>query len=425
MGHNTCSEETGFLLTRQPVFDRSLEPWGSAMRFALPGNEGHLFCDETSANMLLEAYLPQREDSTSRILIGFPEEALLQDIPRLLWPEGVVLEVDESAGFRPGIVQAVAELKKVGFGIAISDFRNRPGCGGLNALAEIMGIDCADGAESDHGNLEERIQAAHGLGAKALVRGLTSWTPMLQARMANADFFQGFFFTSMHLKPSSRLITATQVSRLRLLECLSQPDADFKALARVVEADAALTYRLLLFLNSASFGLARKVTSIEQAIVLAGWRPLKKWLEIALLTDLSPSPRHQELCHYAAQRSIFLRCIAKTAGLEQLAPSLALLGLLSFIEPILEMPPEQALVNIPVSEAIRMALCGQKSPLSPWLGLAYAMENAQWELAARVGASVKLALSDLSKCYLESLTEADALFRLLPAPKTKASNPDA
>lgn len=413
-------ENTGFLVTRQPIFDRSLEPWGAAMRFSLSGNEAHLFCDETSANMLLEAYLPQRDASASRILIGFPEEAVLQDIPRLLWPEGVILEIEESAGLRLGIVRVVADLKQSGFGIAVSDFHNRPGCGGLNALAEIMVIDCPEDGDNAHENREERIQAAHGLGAKVLVRGLTSWNTMLQARMANADYFQGFFFNRMHLKPSSRLITATQVSRLRLLECLSQPDSDFKALARVVEADAALTYRLLLFLNSASFGLARKVTSIEQAIVLAGWQPLKKWLEIALLTDLSPSPRHQELCHYAAQRSIFLRRVAKSAGMERLSPSLSLLGLLSFIEPILEMPPEQALQNIPVSEAIRSALCGQKSPLSSWLALANAMENAQWELATRLGASAKLTLSDLSRCYLESLTEADTLFRLLPAPKTKS-----
>lgn len=413
-------ECAGFLMTRQPVFDRRLEPWGTAMRFDFPSSESQLFCDESSANMLLEAYLPQRGEGESKTLVEFPAESVLQGIPQTLWPEGIILEIEESAGLLHGIVKAVADLKAAGFGIAVSGFRNSPGCGGLDALADVLAVDCAEDEDLGPGSsLEQRIQAAHGLGAKALVRGLTQWTPMLQARALNADLFQGFFFNRMNLRPGGRLITATQVSRLRLLECLGQPDADFKALARVVEADAALTYRLLLFLNSASFGLARKVTSIQQAIVLAGWQPLKKWLEIALLTDLSPTPRHQELCYYAAQRSVFLRRVAKAAGLERLSPRLSLLGLLSFIEPILEMPPEQALGQIPVDDTIRLALCGQKSPLSPWLSLARAMENAQWEFAARLGATVKLALADLFRCYLESLTEADTLFRLLPPPSAK------
>jgi len=409
---DTC--EAGFMVSRQPVFDRRLQPWGTAMQFAQPSSAGALFADETTANMLLEAHLPQRGPSHSTI-ITFPAESVLEGIPRVLWHQGLLVELDEAACAMPGIVQAVTGLKEAGYGIAVSGFNNLADCRPLSALADLLVVDAqeAEGGPS----LAERIAAAHELGAKVLVRGLTNWKSMLHARTLNADMLQGFFFNGMNLPPSNKSVTASQLSRLRLLECLDKPDADFKQLARVVETDVALTYRLLLFLNSASFGLARQVTSIQQAIVLAGWQPLKKWLEIALLTDLSPSARHQELCYYAAQRAGFLKRVARAAGMERLVPKLSLLGLLSYLEPIFEMPPAQVLADVPVEDSVRLALCGQKSPLSPWLILARAVENAEWDTASRLAKSAGLCLTDLARCQFESLAEADTLFRLLPAPQ--------
>jgi len=97
-------------------------------------------------------------------------------------------------------------------------------------------------------------------------------------------------------------------------------------------------------------------------------------------------------------------------------PALSLLGLLSYVEPILEMPPTQALANIPVAEGIRLALCGRKSAFSPWLALVQAMERADWNEAERVGRSAGLCMAELSRCYRESFVEADTLFRALSTP---------
>ena len=419
MAENRQTHATGFVVIRQPVFDRKLEPQGTAVSFSQPKENAPLFADEFTAGIVLEAHLPQRGPKHPRTIVSFDAAAVRGGVPRLVPVEGMVVEVEEAEGEAPDICDAVAELKAAGYGIAVGGFRNRSACRTLNRLADVIVIDAKDPAvSSDENALQNIILDARLFGAKVQVRGLGQWRQMLQARTANADLFQGFFFNQMNLAPSTKAVTATQLSRLRLLELLDKPDADFRALARVVEADAVLTYRLLVFLNSASFGLARKVESIQQAIVLAGWKPLKDWLKIVLLTDLSHTPRHQELCYYAAQRSGFLQRVARVAGLERLVPALSLLGLLSNLEPILEMPPEQALAGVPVSDDIRLALCGRKSPLSPWLSLVRAMENADWEQAERLGKSAGLGMSDLAQCQHSSFTEADTLFRSLPEPES-------
>lgn len=407
---------TGLLVTRQPVFDQRLQPWGTALSFVQPEGLGPLFCDELTASVLLEAYLPQRGPEHAQTMVSFDAGAVLDGMPRLLPPQGSFVEIEEAAGDTGGIPMAVAALKSSGYGIAVGGFQNRPACRALNALADVIVIDAGKPGNGSGAQLPELIGAARGFGALAQVRGMADWRHMLQARQEGADMFQGFFFNQMNLPQSNKSATASQISRLRLLELLDKPDADFKSLGRVVEADAALTYRLLKFLNSASFGLARKVESIQQAIVLAGWKPLKNWLRIVLITDLSPSPRHQEFCYYSAQRADFLQRAARTAGLDRLVPALSLLGLLSHLEAILEMPATQALSEVPVSDAIRLALTGGQSALSPWLALVRSMEQGDLAQADRLGKSAGLCLADLARCYHESFAEADQIFRRLPAP---------
>lgn len=416
MNETGQTSANGLLVIRQPVFDQRLQPWGTALSFLQPEGVGSLFSDELTASVLLEAYLPQRGPEHVQTIVSFDAGAVLDGVPRLLPPQGSFVEVEEAAGDTGGIPMVVAALKSSGYGIAVGGFRNRPASRALNALADVIIIDASRPENGSAAMLQELIEAARGFGALAQVRGMADWRHMLQARQNGADMFQGFFFSRMGLPHSSKIITASQLSRLRLLELLDKPDADFKALGRIVEADAALTYRLLKFLNSASFGLARKVESIQQAIVLAGWKPLKNWLKIVLITDLSPSPRHQEFCYYSAQRADFLQRAARAAALDRLVPSLSLLGLLSHLEAILEMPAEQALAEVPVSDAIRLALTGGQSPLAPWLSLVQAMEQGDLALAQRLGQSAKLTLSDLARCYHESFAEADKLFRRLPAP---------
>jgi putative nucleotidyltransferase with HDIG domain len=56
---------------------------------------------------------------------------------------------------------------------------------------------------------------------------------------------------------------------------LADPDVDVKKLAGIVEADVAMTARVLHFVNSAYYGLTRQITSIEEGIVFLGISTLR------------------------------------------------------------------------------------------------------------------------------------------------------
>ncbi len=60
-----------------------------------------------------------------------------------------------------------------------------------------------------------------------------------------------------------------------IIRALRNPNASVKEIARVVEADQAITMKILRLINSSFYGLSRSVDTVHQAIVLLGSNTLK------------------------------------------------------------------------------------------------------------------------------------------------------
>ncbi len=60
-----------------------------------------------------------------------------------------------------------------------------------------------------------------------------------------------------------------------LIQQLNNPNANYGAIANKVTQDQTLSLKILRLVNSAHFGLIRKVSSIEQAVVMLGMAQLK------------------------------------------------------------------------------------------------------------------------------------------------------
>ena len=60
-----------------------------------------------------------------------------------------------------------------------------------------------------------------------------------------------------------------------VLQLTSNPQVDTRALKECIEADPALTAKILRVVNSSLFGLSREVCDLNQALALLGTKPLK------------------------------------------------------------------------------------------------------------------------------------------------------
>jgi HD-like signal output (HDOD) protein len=71
----------------------------------------------------------------------------------------------------------------------------------------------------------------------------------------------------------------------RILELASDTESDIQRLAESVEADPAVTARVLRFANSAYYGVARDVDTVRRAIIVVGY---KNVLSLAACAALAP-----------------------------------------------------------------------------------------------------------------------------------------
>ena len=77
----------------------------------------------------------------------------------------------------------------------------------------------------------------------------------------------------------------TQVAQ-KAREVVSDPDSDFKDLAKVIETDPAIASKILKIANSAYYGSVGTVASVQQASVLLGVKTLQELLTLACAAGL-------------------------------------------------------------------------------------------------------------------------------------------
>ncbi len=77
---------------------------------------------------------------------------------------------------------------------------------------------------------------------------------------------------------------------MRVSALLADPDTSLRDIAAVVASDVAMAGRVLQFANSAFFGRARRVTSLDEAVAFLGVNPLKALiLSAGALESFKPS----------------------------------------------------------------------------------------------------------------------------------------
>lgn len=136
-------------------------------------------------------------------------------------------------------------------------------------------------------------------------------------------------------------ISTIRESAIRVMQVANDPDADAVDLAEAIGHDAALSARLIRTVNSAAYGLRRKVHTISGAVVRLGFKRVRNLALAAMVCDLFQT-RHQ-IGPYDRQRlwphlvgvGVGARVIATAIGYDE--PEEAFLaGLLHDIGIILE-----------------------------------------------------------------------------------------
>lgn len=393
---------------RQPIFNARKSVWGyelfyrgSSEATVASFNDNDVATLTVIANALMN--MPKKgDDPGKKVLIHFTRESILREIPLALPPETTVVEVDETFGVDPKVVEALIKLKKENYQIVVNNFQGRKGAEALLRVANIVFIDFLGKTKQDILPLAAKASGRYVLAAKR-VEELSQFQ---MAQELGFALFQGFFFEKPEIVPGRKL-SSTQVSRLMLFKVLEKPDPEFDELAKVIQSDVSISYRLLSFINSAAFSFTRKIESIKQALVFLGWKQIKSWLWLVVLTDINPEDKSSELPYLSAIRAKFLeRCAINHNVTSVKSETLYLLGLFSLLEPMLDLPMVEIAKNLPLDEKFKDALCQKKNEYSTWLDLARCFESGDWDNLDQIIETLDLDPMVVANSYSEALVWA-------------------
>ncbi len=187
---------------------------------------------------------------------------------------------------------------------------------------------------------------------------------------------------------------------MRLLQAISHDDLELKEIDGIIKGEASLCYRLLRYLNSAAFGFSSEIHSIKHGLSILGEREVRRWVRmVAALGAGQDKPS-----------DLVLSAMVRARYCELLGPKvphgesdLFLVGLLSLMDAILEIPMGVVLEGISLDRETRAVLLGQKSQLDPVYRLMLCQEVADWTKLSELSAQMKLPESLLTECHWKAM----------------------
>ena len=403
-------EQHSIFFTKQPILDAKRSIWGyELLGIVMNGNMYEVFPQQKSAAGLCSSAYQGLQEAMNRgkkIMIGFDDMSILAGLPQALPAAYGVVRV--LPGFHTdGLSAALQGLRSEGYLTMVEAISGQQLPAEICSQADIIGFDFSSG-RPDQAALDQIEKYP----ALMLARGLKTLEQFQATRNMGFSLFQGGFFKEPECVPDRKL-GSNEVARLNLFRLMEEEEVDMKNLVAAMRSDVSVSFRLLSFLNSASFGFRQNIQSIDQAILLLGWIKLKSWLRAVLLVDMTRKEEiPQELAALSLQRGKFFELLATEYDYWGFNPNtLFLLGLFSLMDAILGIPMENVVEMLPLEAKLKAALKRDaNSEYRPLFELLDYLEDADWSALETLTHKLCLDLGSVKDAFATSRNWADGFF---------------
>jgi EAL and modified HD-GYP domain-containing signal transduction protein len=175
----------------------------------------------------------------------------------------------------------------------------------------------------------------------------------------------------------------------------------------VLNADPALAFRLLRYLNSAAFGLRAEVTSFRHGLMMVGYQRLKRWLALLLATG-SKNPASRLINAVAARRGLIMEELARSSGDETMRSEMFICGVFSLLDRQLRQPLGDLMGALPVQQRVQSSLV-DNGPYAQHLRLVQALEQCSPPDIGEAAERVLLGRAEVNRALLRALALAQEL----------------
>ncbi len=331
-----------------------------------------------------------------RAFVNCTRDILLKDYVTLLPSGQTVVEVLETVPADEQVVEACHRLKEAGYAIALDDFAVNDPREILTDLADIIKVDLRATSSADAAAMVKRYGPWR---CRMLAEKVETREEFSSTKKDGFLYFQGYFFRRPETLTAHE-IPANQLNYLRMLTAVSQPELDVRAIENLIKGEASLCYRLLCYLNSAVFGFAAEIHTVRHALAILGEREVRRWIRLVATLGAGQG-KSSDLVLGALVRARF--CELLSPRIQRPDSDLFLMGMLSLMDTILEIPMQQVLDNVPIDRESKSALLGGASTLQPFYQLMLAQESGDWKAATALTSQLHLNESDVADAYWDAM----------------------
>ncbi|MCR4831465.1 MAG: HDOD domain-containing protein [Pseudobutyrivibrio sp.] len=211
--------------------------------------------------------------------------------------------------------------------------------------------------------------------------------------------FEGTFFR-VPINKGDTQISPIKINYVKLMKVVNDVDFDLEDVANVVGQDPALSIELLQIANRLTIN--SHIRSIAQATALLGQKELRRWLNTTLFNGLATG-KPNEIARLSLIRARFAENLAPVFDYAMRKDELFLMGLFSLINLILDMPMEEALNELGVSNEIKNALVNDDGIFAPQLEFLLSYEAGDWQEVSRLMVLHDIEMHDVYEAYVEAL----------------------
>ena len=386
-------------VARQPIFDRDEKVFGYELLFRDDmENMFHNVDPDIASRTTLDSSLLVGLDvlcDGRRAFLNCTRETLIGGLVTLLPSHSTVVEILETVPVDDEVVAACQRLKEAGYLIALDDFVSNDPREPLAEMADILKVDIK------LTTLEQRAALIKKHGpwrCRMLAEKVENHAEFVAARDQGFVYFQGYYLRRPEMM-TTHDVPANALNYVRMLQAVSRADLDVPELDKLIKTEASICYRLLRYMNSARFGFKSEIHSVRHALAILGDHEVRRWVRL-IATVGAGQDKTSDLVLCALVRARFGELLAPTVRHGE--SDLFLLGLLSMLEVMLEMPMSEILAKIPVDSETKMVLRGEPSELRPLYQLMLAHESGEWEAARSICDSLHIDADAVAASYWQA-----------------------
>jgi len=401
-------EEGKCLIGRQPILNRSETIVAYELLFRSTGSTTAEFGDDSQAtasviiNTLtgfgLGDILGQHKG-----FINLGLDLLMDDSLNLLPKELIVIELLETLIVTPELIEHCRILKENGYSFALDDHEYHPRFHELYEIVDIIKIDLI---QSPITRLEDMVKNFRCYPLQLLAEKVETREEFQCCFELGFDLFQGYYFAKPSLMEKNRLDDSSS-TMLKLMRLLSE-DADLPEVEKTIKGSAGLTYKLLLLVNSVGIGARGKIETVRHAITMIGRQQIKRWIQLALFAGNDQRGAENPLVDMAAVRASIMENLViqhRTLKVAHDSTEKAFMtGILSILDQVYDIPMDDVLHNLNLSDDIKDALISRSGEYGKLLHVAELLETMEFDHICSHLEETGLSLDDVLQAQIRAYT---------------------